>query len=131
MDPAIVAGIILLIGIAVLLLLAVPIAVAVGISSFVALAVVIGAEPASFVGAQRLFTGINSFSLLAIPFFILAGELMNTGGIAGRLIDAAKVVVGRMPGSLAQTNVVANALFGSVSGAAVAEIGRASCRERV
>ena len=120
MDPAIVAGIILLVGIAVLLLLAVPIAVAVGISSFVALAVVIGAEPASFVGAQRLFTGINSFSLLAIPFFILAGELMNTGGIAGRLIDAAKVVVGRMPGSLAQTNVVANALFGSVSGAAVA-----------
>jgi tripartite ATP-independent transporter DctM subunit len=119
-DPAIIAGIILLVGIAVLLLLAVPIAVAVGISSFLALAVVIGAEPAVFVSSQRMFTGINSFSLLAIPFFILAGELMNTGGIAGRLIDAAKVLVGRMPGSLAQTNVVANALFGSVSGAAVA-----------
>lgn len=120
MDPAVIAGIILLVGIAVLLILAVPIAVAVGLSSFVALAVVIGAEPAVFVGSQRLFTGINSFTLLAIPFFILAGELMNTGGIAGRLIDAAKVLVGRMPGSLAQTNVVANALFGSVSGAAVA-----------
>lgn len=120
MDPAIIAGIILLVGIVVLLALAVPIAVAVGFSAFVALAVVIGPEPASFVGAQRLFTGINSFTLLAIPFFILAGELMNTGGIAARLIDAAKVLVGRMPGSLAQTNVVANALFGSVSGAAVA-----------
>lgn len=120
MEPAIVAGIILLVGIVVLLALAVPISVAVGASAFVALAVVIGLEPASFVSSQRLFTGINSFTLLAIPFFILAGELMNTGGIAARLIDAAKVLVGRMPGSLAQTNVVANTLFGSVSGAAVA-----------
>ena len=120
MDPALVAGIILILGIGILLLLRVPIAVAVGFSAFVAVAAVIGAEKASFVAAQRLFTGINSFTLLAIPFFILAGVLMNNGGIAGRLIDAAKVLVGRMPGNLAQTNVVANALFGSVSGAAVA-----------
>lgn len=120
MDPALVAGIILVLGIGILLLLRVPIAVAVGFSAFVAVAAVIGAEKASFVAAQRLFTGINSFTLLAIPFFILAGVLMNNGGIAGRLIDAAKVLVGRMPGNLAQTNVVANALFGSVSGAAVA-----------
>ncbi|WP_144794646.1 TRAP transporter large permease [Kocuria palustris] len=120
MDPVIIAGLILLIGIVVLLFVGVPVAVAVGTSSFVALAYVIGPETASFVGAQRLFTGINSFTLLAIPFFVLAGELMNTGGIAARLVDAAKVLVGRMPASLAQTNVVANALFGSVSGAAVA-----------
>lgn len=120
MDPALVAGIILILGIAILLLLRVPIAVAVGFAAFMAVAAVIGAEKASFVSAQRLFTGINSFTLLAIPFFILAGVLMNNGGIAGRLIDAAKVLVGRMPGNLAQTNVVANALFGSVSGAAVA-----------
>lgn len=120
MDPVIIAGLILLIGIVVLLFIGVPVAVAVGTSSFVALAYVIGPETASFVGAQRLFTGINSFTLLAIPFFVLAGELMNTGGIAARLVDAAKVLVGRMPASLAQTNVVANALFGSVSGAAVA-----------
>lgn len=120
MDAALVAGLILIIGIAVLLLARVPIAVAVGLSAFVAVAAVIGAEKAAFVAAQRLFTGINSFTLLAIPFFILAGVLMNNGGIAGRLIDAAKVIVGRMPGSLAHTNVVANALFGSVSGAAVA-----------
>ncbi|MEE1621812.1 TRAP transporter large permease [Zafaria sp. Z1313] len=120
MDPALVAGIVLIVGIAVLLLARVPIAVAVGFSAFVAVAAVIGLEKASFVAAQRLFTGVNSFALLAIPFFILAGVLMNNGGIAARLIDAAKVLVGRMPGSLAQTNVVANALFGSVSGAAVA-----------
>lgn len=120
MSPVIIAGLILLIGIVVLLFIGVPVAVAVGTSSFVALAYVIGPETASFVGAQRLFTGINSFTLLAIPFFVLAGELMNTGGIAARLVDAAKVLVGRMPASLAQTNVVANALFGSVSGAAVA-----------
>jgi tripartite ATP-independent transporter DctM subunit len=120
MDAALVAGIVLIVGIAVLLLARVPIAVAVGISAFLAVAAVIGLEKASFVSAQRMFTGINSFTLLAIPFFILAGVLMNNGGIAGRLIDAAKVLVGRTPGSLAQTNVVANALFGSVSGAAVA-----------
>lgn len=120
MDAALVAGIVLIVGIAVLLLARVPIAVAVGISAFLAVAAVIGVEKAAFVSAQRMFTGINSFTLLAIPFFILAGVLMNNGGIAGRLIDAAKVLVGRTPGSLAQTNVVANALFGSVSGAAVA-----------
>jgi tripartite ATP-independent transporter DctM subunit len=120
LDAALVAGIVLIVGIAVLLLARVPIAVAVGISAFLAVAAVIGVEKAAFVSAQRMFTGINSFTLLAIPFFILAGVLMNNGGIAGRLIDAAKVLVGRTPGSLAQTNVVANALFGSVSGAAVA-----------
>lgn len=120
MEAAVVAGVVLIVGIAVLLLLRVPIAVSVGFSAFLAVAAVIGMEKASFVAAQRLFTGINSFTLLAIPFFILAGVLMNNGGIASRLIDAAKVIVGRMPGSLAQTNVVANAMFGSVSGAAVA-----------
>src|SRR5699024_6244117 len=88
--------------------------------SIVALAAVVGTEQAVFVASQRMFTGASSFTLLAIPFFVLAGSLMNTGGIAARLIDAAKVLVGRLPGSLAQTNVVANALFGSVSGAAVA-----------
>lgn len=80
----------------------------------------IGTEQAVFVASQRMFTGASSFTLLAIPFFVLAGSLMNTGGIAERLIDAAKVLVGRMPGSLAQTTVVGNALFSSVSGAAVA-----------
>lgn len=70
--------------------------------------------------AQRMFTGINSFTLLAIPFFILAGVIMNNGGIAMRLVNLAKVLTGRMPGSLAQTNTLANMMFGSISGSAVA-----------
>ncbi|MDI3403413.1 TRAP transporter large permease [Streptomyces cavernicola] len=120
MDPATLAGLILLVGIAGLILLSVPIAVAVGLSATVATIAVLGLDNAVLVSSQQIFTGTNSFSLLAIPFFVLAGVLMNNGGIAARLVDAAKVLVGRAPGSLAQTNVVANALFGSVSGAAVA-----------
>lgn len=120
METAVLVGLILLIGIAVLIVLAVPIAVAIGISTVTAIIAVLGLDRAVLTTSQQLFAGINSFTLLAIPFFILAGVLMNNGGIAARLIDAAKVLVGRAPGSLAQTNVVANAMFGSVSGAAVA-----------
>ena len=120
MDPALLAGLVLVVGIVLLLLMGAPIAVAIGLPSVAALISVVGPEPAVFVASLRMFTGANSFTLLAIPFFVLAGNLMNTGGVAERLIDAAKILVGRLPGSLAQTNVVANALFGSVSGAAVA-----------
>lgn len=115
-----VAGLILIVGIALVIALSVPIAVAIGLSSLAALTALVGLEGAVLASSQRMFTGINSFPLLAIPFFVLAGVLMNSGGIAARLIDAAKVLVGRMPAAMAQTNVVANAMFGSVSGAAVA-----------
>lgn len=70
--------------------------------------------------AQRIFTGANSFSLIAIPFFILAGNIMNNGGIAVRLVNVAKVLSGRMPGALAQSNVVANMMFGAISGSGAA-----------
>ncbi|MGP9538651.1 TRAP transporter large permease [Brachybacterium sp. AOP43-C2-M15] len=120
MDPALLAGVILIAGVIVLIGIGAPIGIAIGLPSVLALAAVVGTEQAVFVASQRMFTGASSFTLLAIPFFVLAGSLMNTGGIASRLVDAAKVLVGRMPGSLAQTNVVANALFSSVSGAAVA-----------
>ena len=120
MDPVTIAALVLLIGIVVCIALGFPIAVSIGLSSLAAATVFLGAERAVFLVAQRMFTGTNSFPLLAIPLFVLAGALMNTGGIAGRLIDAAKVVTGRLPSSLAATNVVANGLFGSVSGAAVA-----------
>jgi tripartite ATP-independent transporter DctM subunit len=65
-------------------------------------------------------TGIDSFALLAIPFFILAGQLMNSGGIARRLIDFAKILVGKLPGGLAFVNIMAAMLFGAISGSAVA-----------
>src|SRR5690625_6236597 len=65
-------------------------------------------------------TGLDSFTLLAIPFFILAGQLMNQGGIATRLIRFAKSMIGSLPGGLAHINVVAATLFGAISGSAVA-----------
>ncbi len=120
MDPSTLAGLILLFGIIIGIVFSMPIAVVIGGASFLAAVTLLGLEPAVLATAQRMFTGINSFPLLAIPLFVLAGVIMNNGGIAGRLVDAAKVLTGRMPASLAQTNVVANALFGAVSGAAVA-----------
>lgn len=120
MTPTAAAGLILLIGIIVLIATSVPIAIAIGLPTVVAAMAVMAPDVAAMSIAGRMFTGVNSFSLLAIPFFILAGVLMNQGGIAARLIDAAKVLVGKLPAAMAQTNVVANGLFGSVSGAAVA-----------
>ncbi|MBF0686573.1 MAG: TRAP transporter large permease [Cellulomonas sp.] len=120
MDPAALAALILLGGIAVFLLIGAPISVAVGLSSLAAMVTALGFENGVLTSAQQVFRGINSFPLLAIPFFVLAGVIMNQGGIALRLVNAAKVMVGRMPGSLAQTNVAANALFGAVSGSGVA-----------
>ncbi|MDO5453924.1 MAG: TRAP transporter large permease [Corynebacterium sp.] len=120
LSPSAVAALILLVGIVLLIAASVPIAIAIGLPSLIAAMAVLGPENAAQAVAQRMFTGTNSFSLLAIPFFVLAGALMNSGGIAARLIDAAKVLVGRMPANLAMTNVVANGMFGSVSGAAVA-----------
>ena len=69
---------------------------------------------------QKMFAGVNSFPYLALPFFILAGNIMNKGGIAVRLINLAKLITGRAPGALAQTNVIANMLFGAISGSGTA-----------
>lgn len=120
MDPATLAGLILLFGVIIGIVFSVPIAIVIGTATFLAAIPLLGMEQAVLVTAQRMFTGINSFPLLAIPLFVLAGVIMNNGGIAARLVDAAKVLTGRMPASLAQTNIVANSLFGAVSGAAVA-----------
>ncbi|PFG20643.1 TRAP transporter large permease [Serinibacter salmoneus] len=122
MEVAALAALILVVGIFVLLILGIPISVAVGLSSALAAASALGFENGMLTSAQQMFRGINNFSLLAIPFFVLAGVIMNNGGIALKLINAAKVMVGRAPGSLAQTNVAANALFGAVSGSAVAAV---------
>ncbi|GEK34813.1 TRAP transporter large permease [Kurthia sibirica] len=115
-----IAGLILLVGVLVYLVLGAPISISVGIASVLAIFSILGPENALQTAAQRMFTGMNSFTLLAIPFFILAGVIMNNGGIAMRLVNCAKVMAGRIPGSLAQTNVLANMMFGSISGSAVA-----------
>lgn len=71
---------------------------------------------------QRIAQGVQSFSLLAIPFFILAGEIMLSGGIADRLVEFADIIVGRFRGGMAQVNIVASMFFGAVSGSATADI---------
>ena len=76
--------------------------------------------PALTTEAQRIATGLDSFTLLAIPFFILAGQLMNRGGIARRLIEFAKALLGALPGGLAHVNILAAMLFAAISGSAVA-----------
>ena len=105
---------------AVLLFAGVPIAFAIGSAAVAALLVSLDPAAATTVIAQRMATGLDSFALLAIPFFILSGQLMNRGGIARRLIDLAKVIVGRLPGGLAYVNILGSMLFGSISGSAVA-----------
>ncbi len=104
----------------VLLLLGVPIAFCIGISTTLTLLLSIQTMPALTTVAQRMATGLDSFALLAIPFFILAGQLMNRGGVARRLIDLAKAMVGMLPGGLAYVNILACMLFGAISGSAAA-----------
>lgn len=120
MNTAIISGLIILVLLVIMLVAGVPIAVALGISSVCAILPVMDTSVAVLTGAQRIFSGISVFSLLAIPFFILAGNIMNKGGIAVRLINLAKLVTGRTPGALAQTNVLANMLFGAISGSGTA-----------
>ena len=120
MNIALVSGLIILVLLIIMLIAGVPIAVALGVSSVCAILPVMNLDVAVLTGCQRIFSGISVFSLLAIPFFILAGNIMNKGGIAVRLINLAKLITGRAPGALAQTNILANMLFGSISGSGTA-----------
>ena len=104
----------------VLLALGVRVAFAIGLATVATMLLSIGPTAAFTTIAQRMATGLDSFTLLAIPFFILAGQLMNQGGIASRLIDFAKALLGPLPGGLAFVNVLASMLFGAISGSAVA-----------
>ena len=104
----------------VLLLAGVPISAGIGIASVVTALFSMPADIFALIAAQRCFSGLDSFSLLALPFFTLGGNIMNKGGIARRLIRLARLLVGRIPGYLAATNVLANMFFGAVSGSSVA-----------
>ena len=104
----------------VLLMLKVPVAYSIGISTTLSLLLNIDKLPGITTIAQRMTTGIDSFALLAIPFFVLAGEIMKRGGIANRLINFAKSLVSSLPGGLAYVNVLASMLFGAISGSAIA-----------
>ncbi|MEM1484842.1 TRAP transporter large permease [Oscillospiraceae bacterium PP1C4] len=120
MNIAAQAGFIMGFFVLTLLLMGVPISISIGLGSTFSMFCILPFESAVITSAQRMFTGINSFALLALPFFILAGNIMNSGGIAIRLVNCAKVLSGRLPGALAQSNVVANMMFGAISGSGVA-----------
>lgn len=105
----------------VMLLAGVPISAGIGIASIItALASGIPADTLAVVASLRCFSGLDSFALLALPFFSLGGNIMNKGGIARRLVRLARLLVGWVPGYLATTNVLANMFFGAVSGSSVA-----------
>ena len=112
--------IVLVLSFIILLAMGVPIAYSIGLSAVLTIIISIDPIPAFTTLSQQIATALDSFALLAIPFFILAGQLMNQGGIARRLINFAKVLVGRLPGGLAFVNIMANMLFGSISGSAAA-----------
>lgn len=120
MTLAIQTAIVMVVLLVIMLAMGVSISISVGLSSAVAMLFMLPAQVSFVTSAQRLFAGANSFSLIAIPFFILAGNLMNNGGIAERLVNVAKAIAGRMPGALAQTNIIANMLFGAISGSGAA-----------
>lgn len=113
--------IILVVSFIVLLSMNVPIAIAIGLGTLWAIDAIEGISAVQVI-APRLGTGIDSFALLCIPFFILMGQLLGRGGIAKRLIDFAEAVVGRFPGGLAFVNTLACMFFGAISGSASAAV---------
>ena len=112
--------IILILVFAALFAIGVPIAFSIGTATICAFLFAVDFSPAVTTVAQRMAGGLNSFALLAIPLFILSGQLMAKGGIARRLIDFSKAFIGMFPGCLAFVNVISCMLFGSISGSAVA-----------
>lgn len=120
MSIEVISILVLFLSFFILLLLKVPVAYSIGISTSISLLLNIDRLPGITTIAQRMVTGIDSFALLAIPFFVLAGEIMKQGGIANRLINFAKSLVASLPGGLAYVNVLASMLFGAVSGSAIA-----------
>ena len=114
------AAIVLVIVFFLLLAFSVPVSFSIISASLVTLIMFLTPHFGVFISAQKMVTGIDSFTLLAVPFFILAGLLMSSGGIAKRLINLAMLVLGKVPGSLAMTNIAGNAMFGSISGSGIA-----------
>ena len=113
-------AIVLVVAFFTLLLLNVPISFSIGIATLIAMLMNIDFTPAVTTIAQRMAGGLDSFALLAIPFFVLSGMIMGRGGIAKRLINCALALIGSLPGGLALVNVVSCMLFGAISGSAVA-----------
>ncbi|HAK5819347.1 TPA: TRAP transporter large permease [Salmonella enterica] len=104
----------------VLLAMGAPIGICIVIASFSTMMLVLPFDISMFATAQKMFSSLDSFALLALPFFVLSGVIMNSGGIAARLVNFAKLFTGKLPGSLSYTNIVGNMMFGAISGSAIA-----------
>ncbi len=111
-------GVTLFIAFIVLIVLSVPISIALGLSSMIA--VLLHTDMSLMVLVQKIFGGVNSFTLMAIPFFILAGNIMAAGGVSNRLVNFAGTLIGRLTGGLALVSTVACTFFGAISGSAPA-----------
>lgn len=120
MTPALQAALIMFLTFFIQLGIGIPIAISIGVSALITGLFIIPFDIVIFSVSQRMLTSLDSFALLALPMFVLAGNIMNNGGIAKRLINFAKLFVGRLPGALVHVNILANMLFGSISGSAVA-----------
>lgn len=103
-----------------LLFLGTPIAITIALSSLITMCFIIPPHLILSTAASNMANGVNSFTLLAIPFFIFSGNIMNRGGLAKRLVDLAKLPLGRLPGALFYVNILTNMLFGALSGSAAA-----------
>ncbi len=114
------AALLLVISFFLLLFFGVPVSYSIIISAFLTITAFLTPQFGTFVAAQNVVTGVDSFSLIAVPFFILAGLLMSSGGIAKRLVNLAMLFLGRVPGALALANAAGNAMFGSISGSGIA-----------
>ncbi|EJM8681225.1 TRAP transporter large permease [Salmonella enterica] len=104
----------------VLLAMGAPIGICIVIASFSTMMLVLPFDISMFATAQKMFSSLDSFALLAVLFFVLSGVIMNSGGIAARLVNFAKLFTGKLPGSLSYTNIVGNMMFGAISGSAIA-----------
>lgn len=114
------AAIMLVIVFALMLAYGIPVSYSIIASALITIVAFLSPQFGMFVSAQKIVAGMDSFTLLAVPFFVLAGLLMSNGGIAKRLINLAMLVLGKVPGSLALTNIAGNAMFGSISGSGIA-----------
>ncbi len=108
----------LFLGLIALMILGFPMVFAIAIPAFLA-TLYLGVPPVSLI--TMMFSGVDSFALMAIPFFILAGSLMEEAGITRRIVDFANILVGRMPGGLGQVNIAGSMVLSGISGSGVAD----------
>ncbi len=111
----------LIIGLLFLLILGLPVALAIGIPSLIY--IIVDGNIPNFSAIQRMVAGANTYPLLAVPFFIFAGNLMNTSGVTYRIFDFSNKIVGHIKGGLGHVNVIASIIFAGMSGAAIADAG--------